>query len=886
MRKVFFLAGTVLFFITAGLAQKAKTGYRSSFDDSSLNNKGAISIMPYNRLVKSAGKTITYGSPSAENHSLDICVLPGNTHIAVEHRYGIIVINTKTNLVEGKWNFNADTAYKSLSSTYSGITSFTYDHKTYISWGACGSVKNGARSAIMIAEWNGKAIGNVSGIFVDKLPPAGLAIPNQVVANSEDGVLYLYAVLNGNNQLLKIRFSDRKIMWTAATGVAPYGVSIINNKAYVTNSAGFIVTDTTRENAGTPWGSAYTNPSTGATLEGSLSIINTSNGEAMHELPLGLHPNAIIKSPDNAYLYITNGNSDNISVIDVKKEILADSIAVGLFAEHKVYYGSSPNALFIDSSGTTLYVANGLDYAIAVVKLGKAVSQSGLGKSEVKGYIPTEAYPGSVMVHNGNIYVANIEAKGARVLNDVKDIPGLDGRQAYTIHKELASISIIPLPGKKELKDYTEQVKKYNFYYRAALSSLPARKNIAPVPVPERIGEPSVFKHVVYIIKENKTYDQVFGDMRMGRGDESLCIFGENVTPNMHKLANDFALFDNYYVSGKSSAEGHQWADAAMISDYVQKNVAAWFRSYPHRQEDALIYNKSGFIWNNALDHGKTVRVFGEACKTIYNSKLRWLDLYNKYVNKEFIELSNVTTIARLRPVISPRFPDCANESIPDQIRAEEFIKEFKLIEQKSGDSLPNLMILSLPCDHTAGTAPGYPIPAAMVADNDLALGRIIETISNSRFRDSTVIFVTQDDSQSGWDHISPYRSPFLVISPYSVFNKTIHTNYNQTSAVRTIEQILGIPPMNIIDATSMPMFDCFSKQPVAYSYQLIQNRIPLNEMNKPLAQLKGKARYYALLSANSAFKEVDGGDDETMNAILWFNAKGNVKYPKFDGGK
>ena len=406
------------------------------------------------------------------------------------------------------------------------------------------------------------------------------------------------------------------------------------------------------------------------------------------------------------------------------------------------------------------------------------------------------------------------------------------------------------------------------------------RKNVAPKPLPDRIGEPSVFKHVIYIIKENKTYDQVFGDIASGRGDKDLCIYGANVTPNQHKLANDFVLLDNYYASGKSSAEGHQWTDAALVSDYIEKNVRAWFRSYPHRQEDALVYSKNGFIWNNAMDHGKKVRIYGEACLTHYDGEMQWLDIYNKYTNREALNLYNTSTIARIRPVISATYPDCDNFNFTDQLRADVFINEWKKYEEQPGDSLPDLMVLSIPNDHTAGTSQNFPIPAAMVADNDLALGRIIETITHSRFWDSTVIFVTEDDSQSGWDHISSYRTTCLVISPYSRLNKTIHTNYNQTSMVRSIEQILGLPPMTVIDATALPMFDCFSDTKQSYNYNSMPNNIPLNEMNKSLSQLNGKAKHYAKISADEAFKELDSGDDDMMNRILWFAAKGNKKYP------
>jgi hypothetical protein len=389
-----------------------------------------------------------------------------------------------------------------------------------------------------------------------------------------------------------------------------------------------------------------------------------------------------------------------------------------------------------------------------------------------------------------------------------------------------------------------------------------------------------VFKHVVYIIKENKTYDQVFGDMAQGRGAAGLCIYGDSVTPNQHRLAATFSLLDNYYAAGKCSAEGHQWADAAMVSDYVEKSVRAWFRSYPHRQDDALVYNRNGFIWNNALDHGKTVRVYGEACTTHYERGLKWEDIYRGWQDHRDQGFTNTTTIGRLRPVISPNYPDCDNLVFTDQLRADIFIADWKRAEQAAGDSLPDLMVLSLPNDHTAGTSPSFPAPQAMVADNDLALGRIIDVITHSRYWDSTVVFVTEDDSQSGWDHISPYRTTGLVISPYSVFGRAIHTNYNQTGMVRTIEQILGIPPMNVIDATALPMFDCFSGERSGMAFSHVANVVPLDRMNRPVAELKGKAASFARASANQAFKDVDGGDDELMNRILWFAAKGEEAYP------
>jgi DNA-binding beta-propeller fold protein YncE len=875
-----------LFFFTDGVlisssspAQKIEDK-KITIKESGTKNANGFILLPYNRLIQSAGKVITYGDSAQENHALDLCLLPNKKFIAIEDRYGISVLDPRTTKLKARWQFGIEPGRRSFMSTYSGICSFIYKNKTFIAWGA--GQRDSGQSAIMLAEWTGQDIQAVSTISLERILPAKLALPNQIISNIEDGQLYLYAVLSGNDQLIKIRFEDRKIIWFAQTGVAPYGVCIANGKAYVTNWAGPAVTDDSRESAGTPWGIAYTDPVTGATAQGSLSIINLSDGKDLNELSLGLHPETIVKSIDSRFLYISNGNSDYISVVDAQKELVVDSIQTGLFSRYNGALGSSPNGLFIDSTGRKLYVANGMDNAIAVVVLRDYAFPSGKSKSSIAGFIPTEAYPSGIISFNHKLYVTNLEAKGSRVLSESN--LGKDSRgkplKAYTIHKELASISVIDIPNQAMLNRYTDKVKMLNLSYRISQTNAAPRPGRLAIALPERIGEPSLFKHVIYIIKENKTYDQVFGDIVQGRGMKNLCIYGDTITPNQHKLAKDFSLLDNFYVSGKSSAEGHQWVDASMVSDYVEKNVRGWFRSYPHRQEDALVYNKSGFIWNNALDHHKKVRIYGEACLTSHEEQMKWSDFYERYANNEALELNNTTTIARIRPIISPDYPDCNNLIFPDQIRAEVFIREWKAHEAEPGDNLPDLMVLSLPDDHTEGTSPNFPTPRAMVADNDLAVGRIIETVTHSRFWDSTVIFITEDDSQSGWDHISPYRTTCLVISPYSNLTKTVHTNYNQTSIVRSIEQILGIPPMNILDATALPMFDCFSSAKRQYRYQAIPNNIPLNEMNKPLAQLKGKARYYAWLSVNKAFKEVDSGDDLMMNQILWYDAKGNEKYP------
>jgi hypothetical protein len=293
------------------------------------------------------------------------------------------------------------------------------------------------------------------------------------------------------------------------------------------------------------------------------------------------------------------------------------------------------------------------------------------------------------------------------------------------------------------------------------------------------------------------------------------------------------------------------------------------------------VYNKEGFIWNNALDHGKSVRVYGEACTPELKDNLSWKNIYQSYQNGKSFEFTNETTISRLRPVLSATYPCFEGQRINDQIRADAFIKDLKDFEKMPGDQLPQLMILALPADHTAGMREGFPTPRAMIADNDLALGKIMEALTQSRFWDSTAVFVTEDDSQSGWDHVSAYRTTGFVISPYSHLEKTVHTNYNQTCIVRTIEQILGIPPMNVIDATALPMSDCFNGTFNKETYTSVKNNIPLDEMNKNTASLTGRARKYSILSSLPEFDHIDGGKDDLLNHILWFAATGNKPYPK-----
>ncbi|QEM10433.1 bifunctional YncE family protein/alkaline phosphatase family protein [Mucilaginibacter rubeus] len=876
------------------VSENEQVNMHSAYDDSTLNRHILPVLMPYNRIIDPAGTVISFGDAEDENHSMDVRLIPNTKFIAVEDRYGLTIIDTVAKKVTTRWTYKQDPRYRGLTSTYSGLKVVNIDGQTQIYWSAAAGKGKDSKSYVFQATWNDGKISIQNTLSFKAEGESPLALPNDLAINKENGVNYLYVVLNGNNQLVKISLDDNKTVWTKSTGVAPYGLTITKNKIFLTNWAGPEAVDTLkRETAGVPYGKAYIDPKTGATVQGTVMVMDLAKGDVIKEITVGLHPNAIINSTDEAFVYVANGNSDMVSVISTSSLQNIAAIDVKLNPGKKSYIGDTPNALAINADGTTLYVANGLDNAVAMVKLGGKTSLKGTGNDEVKGFIPTEAYPGGLAVDGNNLFVTNLEGEGSRVGTDEigksnlkGDLPGGDDVVAYNSHHLKATVSMISIPDEATLKQYTQKVQNLNLSFRQQIAQLLPRKNVAPKPIPERIGEPSVFNHVLYIIKENRTYDQVLGDMPEGDGNKSLCIYGDSVTPNQHNLARNFLLLDNYYVSGKCSAEGHQWTDAAMVTDYVEKSVRSWFRSYPHVQEDALVYDGNGFIWNNAADHGKSVRIYGEACAVHFDNKLSWSDIYNNYNAGKSFAFNNTSTISRVRPMLSQNFPGSDEHKINEQLRASAFIKELHEYEQKPGDQLPQLMVMALSADHTVGTRPGFPTPDAMVADNDLALGRIVEAISKSRFWKNTVIFVTEDDSQAGWDHVSAYRTTGFVISPYSRLQHKVSKNYNQTCIVRSIEQILGLPPMNIIDATALPMFECFTDKPSLYTYTSLKNRVPLNKISLPFSSLKGPALHFAQLSSRPEYDHIDGGNDDVMNRILWFAAKGKKAYPAKLAGK
>jgi hypothetical protein len=435
----------------------------------------------------------------------------------------------------------------------------------------------------------------------------------------------------------------------------------------------------------------------------------------------------------------------------------------------------------------------------------------------------------------------------------------------------------IPIPSGRALKKSTALVVENGRIAQIKRAFLPAREGQAPAPVPERVGEPSVFKHVLYILKENKTYDQVFGDIARGNGNSNLCIYPRPNTPNHHALALQYVLLDNYYCNGVNSADGHSWSTEGNTTDHLEKSFGGFVRSYTFG-DDPLTYSSTGFIWNNVLEHGLSFRNYGEFDYASAPSGASWLQIYRDFTNgSHSIAFAQNIGVASLRPYSSTNVPGWDLE-IPDVVRAYGFIKE--LDAAQADGKWAAFHFLYLPDDHTGGTPP----PQAQVADNDLSLGRVVEAVTKSVFASDTVIFVVEDDPQSGYDHVDGHRSICLVVSPYTKRAQTISTFYNQAGVLHTMEQILGLQPMNQQDAMSPLMSDCFCKTPDFAPYVALTNEIDLVSGGR--TRLSAKALRYFKKVRRMDFTKPDRIDEDVFNRYIWYSIKGDARYPsEFVGG-
>ncbi len=582
-----------------------------------------------------------------------------------------------------------------------------------------------------------------------------------------------------------------------------------------------------------------------------VAVIDLADGTIV-VWPTESHPTEMALAPDGNTLFVSCANSTAVSVLDVARNGKPlETINCALFPTAPS--GNTPSSLSLTPDGKLLFVANADNNNLAVFNVEKP------GDAKPMGFIPTGWYPTSVRYNPADkkLYVANGKGLSSRP-NPMGPHPYQDAnlRPLYQYIGSLmqGTVSVIDMPDPEQMARHTKQ----------AYACSPLKKDAGVTagrpednPIPGKVGEPSPIKYVLYIIKENRTYDQVFGDVKEGNGDPRLCLFGDRVTPNHHKLARQFVLLDNLYCEGEVSADGHQWSMGAYATDFVEKVWPLTYRGSPQKKlsaypseggYDPIARPAGGYIWDRCNEAGVSVRSYGE-----------WVDNGKK---------PGEPAKARVKGLEGKFDPEFHGYDLdyPDQKRADRFIAELNRFE-KAGD-LPRLQILRLPNDHTAGTKVGTPTPTAFVADNDLALGRVVEAVSKSKFWKETAIFVIEDDAQNGPDHVDAHRTVALVISPYTKRAHVDSTMYSTSSMLRTMELILGLKPMSQFDAAAAPMYHSFQKTPDLSGYAHVVPEVDLKETNKATA-------WGAKLSETFDLSKEDQADDLLFNEVIWRSVKG-----------
>jgi YVTN family beta-propeller protein len=577
-------------------------------------------------------------------------------------------------------------------------------------------------------------------------------------------------------------------------------------------------------------------------------VLDTDTLRVTNELAVGEHPNALVLSKDGRRLFVACANTNAVWTVDLQWMRATEQIGVALFPDAPP--GSTPNALALAPDGRTLLVANADNNMVAVVDVAE-------DRSRVEGFIPTGWYPTGVAYDGAgkNIYVLSGKGLSSAANPRGPSAAGLGAAGQYIGQLLQGTLSQVPLPDAATLRAWTERVYQLSAYQDATRLA-PANPPVAS-PIPRQVGEPSPIKHVFYIIRENRTYDQVLGDLPIGNGDPTLTLFGEEVTPNAHALAREFVLLDNFYVDAEVSYDGHAFSTGAYATDVVEK---LWPTNYgrrgaiylsegggPDRNEYGnLAAPPGGYLWDAAKRVGVTVRSYGE---------FAYLDAAKRAV----------ATVPGLKGFVCPDYAPF-DLAIPDNRRVDVWIREFTAMA--SAGTLPRLSILRLGNDHTSGTRPDAPTPRAMVAENDVAIGRVVETIASSPIWRESAIFILEDDAQNGPDHVDAHRSVALVVSPFARRRVLDSTMYSTSSVLRTIELILGIPPMTQYDAAARPMYEAFQPTADAAPFKALPARVPVDERNSRTA-------WGAAASLRMRLDEADLAPELELNEIVWRSVRG-----------
>jgi len=586
--------------------------------------------------------------------------------------------------------------------------------------------------------------------------------------------------------------------------------------------------------------------------ERTVSVVDVAASAALDPIAVGAHPEKLMLSRDGTKLYVSETDDDTIGIVDLKTAKRVGGINIGLYDAK--FYGASPTSLVLSPDGRRLYVACSAANAIAVVELGAG------GGGRTIGAIATGWYPTAMTLDPTGraLLVANGKGEGSPPDPDLN--PAIGSRDPrYVLKATVGSIRRIPLPDDAALAAEIGEVRAHGGpFLTQSISGEAARFGGPPSDEPGRtiVAKNGPIQHVIYLIKENRTYDQVLGDEKLGDGDAKLTIFGEQVTPNQHALAERFGLFDNTYADAEVSPDGHNWSTAAFANDYVEKMVPQNYgRHRPlYDFEDVLSPSRphSGYIWDDALAHHIAIRDYGEF---VYNDPSATFHSHWR--------------LTPLRSITNDKYP-AWDLNVSDLTREAEWARDFSRFV-KNGN-LPAFEIVRLPNDHTAYTAAGKLTPAAMVAQNDLAFGRIVDAVSHSPYWKSTAIFAIEDDAQNGPDHVSAQRTTFYLASPYAR-GGVQHAHYSTAGVLRTIELILGLPPMTAYDASARPMYAAFGTKPDFRPFAALPARVDLEARNTATS-------YRAPASARLDLRDADDVPPALGNDILWHAVKGVAATP------
>jgi YVTN family beta-propeller protein len=580
--------------------------------------------------------------------------------------------------------------------------------------------------------------------------------------------------------------------------------------------------------------------------------------EPTGDITVGEHPNALALTKDGRRLFVSCANTNAVWAVDVPSRRAVEQISMALFPQAPP--GSTPNHVSLSKDDKRLLVANADNNTVAVVNVATP------GASEVEGFIPTGWYPTASMFSGDGSRVYVLSGKGLtsapnpRFVN--RNVPGGDAQ--YVGALLTGTVSVLPTPDRSALQTLTKMVYSvtpYSDERRISPAGAPAAS-----PIPRRLGAPSPIKHVFYVIRENRTYDQVFGDLERGNGDPTLCLFGDEVTPNAHALAREFGILDNFYVDAEVSYDGHAWSTGAYATDIVEK---IWPLNYARRGAVYLsegggamrnAYGNAaapmnGYIWDAVVRRNLSVRSYGEFAEWGPGSAA------DRRAGKVLAKAS----VPGLEGRINPEYPSW-DLTISDLRRFDVWQKEF-LAHDASGQ-VPAFTIIRMGNDHTNGTRPGTPTPRAMVAENDLAVGQLVETISKSRVWKESAIFIVEDDAQNGPDHVDAHRSLALIVSPFSRRRVVDSTMYTTSGILRTMELILGVPPMSQYDAAATPAYNAFQTTPTLTPFVHLDPRISLDEKNDSRA-------WGAEASLRMNLDEPDLAPDRELNEIVWRSVRG-----------